>query len=154
MLFIKCRLSATSVYVCQKSKTQALKQVEAYLQMPERLRCPSLRSGVMENGDEYEGDRTNPRGVLSFKQIIYSAGGSGGFIWRMRGSVGLALGAKWIPTEAKGLPHYGSRSVLWQVLKCEIAQFGPDNRTYPNVGPRRTSMQYLYVIQVKEYTAH
>lgn len=44
----------------------------------------------MEN-EEYEGDSTHPRGCISFKQIIYSAVGLGGVIWRTRGGVGLAL---------------------------------------------------------------
>lgn len=60
--------------------------------MPKRQRCQSPRSGGMENEEEYEGDRTHPRGCISFKQIIYSAGGLGGVMWRMWGGVGLALG--------------------------------------------------------------
>lgn len=47
---------------------------------------------LMENGEERTGDSTHPRGCLSVKQIIYSAGGSGGVICWTCGGVGLTLG--------------------------------------------------------------
>lgn len=82
-----------------------------------------------ENEEEYKWDSTHPRGCISFKQIIYSAGGLGGVIWRTWGGVRLALGGVWIPSEAKGLPHYHSAKVevdKWSrrdkwCLKCNIS---------------------------------
>lgn len=73
---------------------QVLNQPSLYFQTPERQRRQSLRRGGMENEDEQKGDSTHPRGCISFEQIIYSAGGLGGVMWRTWGGVGLALGVE------------------------------------------------------------
>lgn len=70
----------------------------------------------MENGEECTGETvSHPRGCLSVKQIIYSAGGLGGVICWTCGGVGLTLGAE----RLTGFPR--RRRVLRQDPKTSVA---------------------------------